>query len=171
MRRPSDRRAFRPDRLRQQLVVPVELQRAVLVEQQRDEVEDVAREHVAGVHRAAAGEVQRTRDGHAAVDDVVARLGEFAVAAGFRGQIDDDAAGLHAGDHRRADDLRRRAARYRGGGDDHVDVLQVIGEPLLLQGALLVGELAGVAALARGADAQVEEIGRASRRERVCSTV
>src|SRR3546814_4054703 len=48
-------RSLRPDGLCQQLVLPVEHQRAVL-EQQRDEVEHVARVHLAGVQRAARSE-------------------------------------------------------------------------------------------------------------------
>ena len=44
------------------------------------------------------------------------------------------------------------------GADDDVDGLQVFAEAALLLGALLLGELARVAALARGADAEVEEL-------------
>src|SRR3546814_1539635 len=40
----------------------------------------------------------------------------------------------------------------------HVDALEVFAQPALLLGALLVGELARIAALARGADAKVEEL-------------
>src|SRR3546814_4658103 len=102
-------------------------ERAV-VEQQRDEVEHVARVHLAGVQRAAAGQVQRTGDGDAVAVDGLARLRQLAVAAGLRGQVDDHAAGLHAGHHRCGNDHRRRAPGHRGGADDHVDALEVFAQ-------------------------------------------
>src|SRR3546814_9662456 len=46
---------------------------------------------------------------------------------------------------------------YRRGADHHVDAAQVLAQPALLLRALLVGERARIAALARGADAEVEE--------------
>src|SRR5690606_21555825 len=96
-------------------------------------------------------------DGHAAVVDGFARTRQFAIAAGFGGQVDHHAAGLHAFDHRRADDLRRGAPGHGGGTDDRVDVAHVFGEAALLFGALLVGQGARVTALARRAHAEVEE--------------
>src|SRR4249919_3988500 len=150
-------RALRPHGAREQLVVPVKGQRAVL-HQQRGEVEDVARVHFARVQRAHAGEIQRAADHHAVDVDGLPALGEFAVAAGFRGEIHDDAARAHAGDHRGRKDLRRRPAGHGRGAHHHVDVLQVFGEAALLFGALLVGELARVTALARRAHAEVEEL-------------
>src|SRR3546814_17867506 len=40
----------------------------------------------------------------------------------------------------------------------HVDALEVFAQPAMLLGALLVGELARIAALTRGADAKAEEL-------------
>ena len=57
------------------------------------------------------------------------------------------------------DDLGRRAAGHGGGGDDDVDALQVFAQALLLLGAFFGGELARVAAGARGRDAEVQELG------------
>src|SRR5690606_10556882 len=97
------------------------------------------------------------RDAVAALEGL-AGPGQLAVAAGLGGEVDDHAAGLHAGDHRRADDLRRRPSRHRRSGHDHVDVAQVFAEAALLLGALLVGQRARIAALADRADAEVEEL-------------
>src|SRR3546814_6205191 len=110
------------------------------------------------VHTAAPGPVQRPGDADAVAVDGLGRLRQLGDAAGHRGQVDDHAAGLHASHHRCGNDLRRRAPGHRGGADDHVDALEVFAQPALLLGALLVGELARIAALARGADAKVEEL-------------
>ena len=108
--------------------------------------------------RAHRRQVQRPGNGHAPYHHGGARAGELAVAAGLGGEVDDHAAGLHPGDHRRADDLRRGAPRHGSGADDHVDVLQVLGQAALLLGAFLVGQRAGVAALAGRGHPEVEEL-------------
>ncbi len=109
------------------------------------------------MHRALAGQVERTVDEHPVQIHHLARLGGFAVAAGFRGQIDDHAARFHAARHRGADDFRRRPARHGGGTDHHVHRAQVLAEAALLLGALLFGQRPRVTALAHGADPQIQE--------------
>ena len=109
------------------------------------------------MHRAQAGQVERTGDGDPTVPDGLAGHGQLAVAAGLGRQVHDHRAGLHALDHAPADDFRRRAAGHGGGAHHHVDALQVLGQALLLQRAFLVGQRAGVAALAHRTHPQVQE--------------
>ena len=54
--------------------------------------------------------------------------------------------------------LRRRAPGHERGRDDHVEALDRVGQRLLLAGALLLGQLARVAALAAGLEAEVEPL-------------
>ncbi len=56
---------------------------------------------------------------------------------------------------------RRGAGRpgTKRGGDDHVEALDRVGQRLLLLGALVVGQLTRVAALAGGLDAEVQPLG------------
>ena len=56
------------------------------------------------------------------------------------------------------DELRRRAAGDERRRDDDVEALDRVGQRLLLLGALLGGQLARVAALAGGLEAEVEEL-------------
>ncbi len=60
-------------------------------------------------------QIHRTDDPHALVLDDLARLREFAVAAGFGRDVDDDGAGLHALDRGARDDARRAPAGHGGG--------------------------------------------------------
>ena len=80
----------------------------------------------------------------AVLDDDLARLGQLAVAAGLRRQIDDHRAGLHALDHLLGEQLRRRPARDQRGGDDDVLLLQVLGNDFGLLALELVRHLLGV---------------------------
>src|SRR3954470_13147784 len=141
------------------LVVEVELERALVVLHQVEQREDVARvEHrrVLGHHRR---DVEQPDDGDVVAHDDLPGLGELAVAAGLGREVDDHAAGAHALDGLGEHESRRGAARHRRGGDDDVELLDRVGERLLLLGALLLGELAGVAALAGGLDAEVQPLG------------
>ncbi len=74
---------------------------------------------------------------------------------------------------------RRRAAGHERGRDDHVEALDRVGQRLLLARALLLGQLARVAALAAGLEAEVEPLRaerlrparrpRGARRSRSCA--
>ena len=92
----------------------------------------------------------------------------LAVAAALGGQIDDHRAGLHAGDLRLADQLGRGLAGDGGGGDDQVGGLDVLGQRRVDLGLFLGRQRAGVAALAGGVDAGVDEGGA---RDSACSLV
>src|SRR5690606_10025778 len=129
-----------------------------VAQKQAGEIEHVAGVHFAGMDRAAAGEVERSGDGDAADIKRLARAGRFAVAATLGREVDDHAARLHARHHVRTDDLRCRPTWHRRSGHDHVDSLEMLAEATLLFGALVVGKLARVTALARGADTEVEEL-------------
>ena len=74
----------------------------------------------AGVPAEHRGHIERGDDGHAADLRRFAGPSILAVAAALGGEIDDDRAGLHARDLRRADQLRRRFPRNGGGCDDEV---------------------------------------------------
>ncbi len=109
------------------------------------------------MHRALAGQVERAVDEHAVQIHHLARLGGFAVAAGFRGQIDDHAARFHATRHRGADDFRRGPAGHGGGTDHHVHRAQVLAQAALLLGTFLIGQRPRVTTFADRAHAQVKE--------------
>jgi hypothetical protein len=98
-------------------------------------------------------------DVHVVGDDVFARLGQFAVAAGFGGHVDDDGAVLHAADHVAGNDDRRLLAGNGGGGDHHVGGGDGLGQLFGLGCFLLGGEFARVAAGAIGRHAGVDELG------------
>src|SRR5439155_983061 len=72
--------------------------------------------------------------------------------------IDDDRARLHALDGLGRHERRRLAARHERGRDDDVELLDRVGQRLLLLRAFLVGQLARVAALAGRLDAEVEPV-------------
>ena len=104
------------------------------------------------------GQVQRRDDLHVVLDDRLAGLGQLAVAARLAGEVDDHRARLHPFDGLRRDQLRRRATRHERRRDDDVEALDRVGQRLLLLRALLVGQLARVAALAAGLEAEVEPL-------------
>ena len=139
-----------------QFVVPVQVQRAVF-QAQFEEVVKVLGIQLAGVDRGGGGEIHRTDHAHTVGrDNRLAGLSQLAVAAGFRGDVDDHRTGFHAFDHRLGDDARRLAPRHGSGGDDDVHALDVLGQCGLLLGALIGRQLARVAARTRGADAKLD---------------
>jgi hypothetical protein len=84
---------------------------------------------------------------------------ELAVATLLRGDVDDHRAGAHALDRRAGDDLRGRPTGHRGRGDDGIRRSDARVEYFLLLAPLLLGELAGVAALTLCAHARIDELG------------
>ena len=139
---------------RDHLVVEIGRQLAI-GEQQVQQRGDVLRIQLAGVLGHGGRQVQRRGDRHVVLDDDLARFGELAVAAGLAGQVDHDAARLHALHGRGGHQPRRGTSRNQRGGDDDVETGDRLLEGLLLLRAFLVGELAGVAALSGGVDAEV----------------
>src|SRR5262249_19302485 len=93
-----DLSALRQKRLAMDFVFDVNLQLAVCdeIKQKRGEVFGV---HLAGVVWNGACKVERAYDGDAVVLHYFSSLGEFTIAAAFCGEVDDDRAGRHAGDH------------------------------------------------------------------------
>ena len=85
-------------------------------------------------------------------------LGELAVAAGLPGQVHHHAAGLHRFDRRGGHQPRRGPARHQRGGDHHVEAADRLFQRLLLLGAFVVGELAGVPALTGRVDADIQPL-------------
>ena len=128
------------------LVVEVERQLAARREvlQQR---EDVAGVELAGVVRHLRRQVREADDRDALAHDLLARLGQLAVAAGLGGEVDDAAARAHVRDRRGGDEPRRRAARDERGRDHDVEVGQALLERRLLLRLLLRRQLVRVAAL------------------------
>ena len=86
-------------------------------------------------------------------------MGQFAVAAGFRRQIDDDRPTLHVFHHRRGDDLRRGPTRNGGGGDDRVGGGDVFGRHIGLLLLFFRRQFTGVTALGGRVDAGVDHLG------------
>ena len=134
-----------------QFVVPVDGELFLfLVDQRFDEGDEVAGKELAGAGGEAAGHVGVAHDGHHVVDDDLSGLRQFAVAAAFGRQIDDDRSGRHALDHRLADQLGRRASRDQRGGDDDILLGDVARGQRRLLGLVLGRHLLGVAARGLG---------------------
>src|SRR3981189_2633960 len=144
-------------RVRDDLIVEVGRERAV-GDQQLEQRSEVLGVQLAGVLGHGCGQVQRRADGHAVLDDGLARLGELPVPAGLAGEIDDDAAGLHAFDRGGGHQPRRGPARYQRGGDHYVEPLDGLFQLLLLLGLFLVGELTRITALTGGFDTEVQPL-------------
>ena len=92
-------------------------------------------------------------------DDGLPGLGELAVAARLTGQVHDHGAGLHPFHRRGGHQPRRGPARHQRGGDDDVEAGDGLLEFLLLLRALVLGEFAGIPALACCVDAEVQPLG------------
>ena len=109
-----------------------------------------------GRHRAR--QVQQAEDDHVLAHDLLAGLGQLAVAARLGGQIDDHRPGSHPADGRGGDELRRGTARNQRCRDDDVELRDPLLERLLLARLFLRRQLARVAALGLLADhTEVEE--------------
>src|SRR4029077_9629459 len=110
---------LREQRVANDFVGGVELQLAIF-----DEVDEeggkVARIHLTRVIRHGAGEIEPADDGDAVDVDFFSGLGELAIAAAFRSEIDDYRARRHARDHFLGDQHRRGFAGNHRGSDDHV---------------------------------------------------
>ena len=129
---------------------------ALLGDHQAEQVLQVFRVELRGGDRHQARQVARADHFDAVLDHRLPRHGQLAVAAGLGGEVDDHRARLHAAHRVGGDQQRRRAARDRGGGDDDVLFLRVLGERVAHLRVLLVGERAGVAALALRVGDEVE---------------
>ena len=91
--------------------------------EQLEQVDEVGGEQLRRLRRQPPGQVGVADDPHAVVaDDHLVGDRELAVAAVRGSHVDDDAAGLHRGDHLRRDEARRGTAGDQRGGDDDVDV-------------------------------------------------
>src|SRR5450631_1469378 len=95
----------------------------LIFDQVRQERSDVAGVHHARVIRHTGGQVDRSDDGHAMLDDGLARFTDLAVAATFGGQIDDHGTGRHSLHHVFGYKNRRFLAGYYRRGDHHVAFL------------------------------------------------
>src|SRR5467141_2387480 len=149
----------REDRVANDFVGGVELQLAVFdkVDQERGEV---ARVHLTGVIGHGAGEIEPADDGDAVDADFFSGLGELAIAAAFRSEIDDYGTRRHAGDHFFGDQHRRGLAGNHGGGDDHVAFGDHFAEQLALLAVKIFTLRARVAAFVLrvfGFDGQFDE--------------
>ena len=87
------------------------------------QVTDIGRIKRRGLRCHPAGEIGVADDGHAILGhDFLVHLGQLAVAALFRRQIDDHRTGLHRCDHIFGPQLRRFAVGDQSGGDDDIDL-------------------------------------------------
>ena len=127
----DDIAAARNDRALDDLILEVGIELAIL-DEQIEQVLDVLRVHLAGMDRHGAGQVELAHDLDAIVLDGLAGSGQLDIAAGLRGEIDDDRPRSHALDRLLRDQARRRAARNRRRGDDDVGLGGMVGEDLLL---------------------------------------
>ena len=127
------------------LVVEVRRELAVAGHQQ-DHADHVGGVQAAGRAGHLAGHVGSAPDLGAADGDHAPGHHPLDVAAGLRGQVDDDRPRLHPADHLRGDQQRGLPARHRGGRDQRVGGGDVRGEQLALQPGPLLGHLPGVAA-------------------------
>ncbi|VDO17697.1 unnamed protein product, partial [Brugia timori] len=137
------------------VVLEVDLQRALLGQHELEEVEHVARVQRRGVGSHQRGEVRFADDGHAVLDHRLVGFGQRAVAAhAIRalagGDVDDDAAGLHGLDHVLGDEGRRGTARDQRGADDDVGQRHALGDLGLLAREPARGHRARIAAHALG---------------------
>ena len=118
-------------------------------QQQGEQRRHVARVELARVLRHLRRRVARADQGHGVPHDRLAGLGQLAVAARVGGQIDDHRAGRAS--IRPSPPSRGAGAGrpgHQGRRDHDVGVGDVRGRQLLLQPSRLLGQLAGVAALA-----------------------
>ena len=118
---------------RDDLIVPVERQLAVLVEQQLEQ-------RRARCARRAAEACSGISAGRFSGETIVTSCStvtspgrrQLAVAAGLAGEVDDHAARLHPLDRLGGDELRRRAPGHERRRDDDVEALDRVGQRLLL---------------------------------------
>src|SRR5215218_967386 len=144
------------------LVVEVEVERALAVDHQAEQRLDVLRVELRRVVGHRGREVLDADDLHVVADHGLGGLGELAVAAGLGSEVDDHGAGGHPL-HGVLDDQQRRAASGDGGRrDDDVHLGDDVGERLALALLLLVGESPRVAAGVLSvleADVELDELG------------
>ena len=142
---------------RDDLVVAVERELAVLVEQQLEQRLHVAGVELRGVLGHLGGQVERRDDRHVVHDGrprpalVSSQLPPVSPARSMitlPGLIPSTASAVTS--------LRRRAPGDQRRRDHDVEALDRVGQRLLLGSLLLVGQLARVAALAGGLDPEVE---------------
>ena len=104
---------------------------------------------LARLRRQPAGQVRVADDGHPVLVNDPVGLGDFAVTALFRSQIDDHAAGLHRRDHLLGDQFRRWPTRNQRRGNDDVHIFGLLGEQGHFRLDELLAHYLGVAAFAR----------------------
>src|SRR5437868_5559012 len=136
---------------RHDVVLQVDLERALLGHDQLEEVEHVARIQRRRVRRHPRRQVGLAHDGHAVLDDGLVGFGQGAVAAHAarplaRGDVHDHRARLHRLDHVFGDQGRRRAPRDQRGADHDVGQRDALGDFDLLARQPARGHRLGVAA-------------------------
>ena len=101
--------------------------------------------HLTRVRANAAGKVGKPEYAHAANVDFFIDCGALDVAAGFHGEVDDNAAGFHGLNHLFGDDDRRFAAEELCGGDNDIGLGADFRHGLALHGLLLFGKFFRIA--------------------------
>ena len=141
------------------LVLPVELQRAVLADEQLEQRLHVAREQLRGV----LGHASRGRfSGETIFTSCRTTVSPGSVssqlppASPARSTITEP--GFMPSTASAVTSFGAGRPGHERGRDDHVEALDRVGQRLLLGGALLLGQLARVAALAAGLEAEVEPL-------------
>ena len=106
----DDLAASGDDGARDDFVLGVEVQRALVVQELQEEGRDGAAVHLAGVGRHLSREIRRTEDRHARGDDLLVGTRDLRVAAIRGGEVYDDGAGAHPLDASGGDENRSGAA-------------------------------------------------------------
>src|ERR1039458_3375505 len=104
----------------------------LIFDQMSQERGDVAGVHHARVIRHAAGQVDRSDNGHTMLDHGLAGFGDLAVAATFGGQIEDHRTGRHSLHHVFGYKDRRFFSRNHRRGDHHIAFLHYFAQQLAL---------------------------------------
>lgn len=118
--------------------------------------------HIGGVDLSGVGgdagfEFGGSDEGDAIIgDDFLADLSAFDVAAGFGGEVNDDGASLHAGDHIGVEECGGGAAEEFGGGNDNIALGADLCHALALFFDLFGGEFLCVALVGLAGIAEVD---------------
>src|SRR4051812_12741303 len=148
--------AMRQARLREDFIVPVDLEIAALVDGGLEEVEQIARIHLAGVVAELRGQVDGADNSYAVVIDNFPGPRELAVATLLSRNIHNHRARPHALDHGLRNELRSRASRDGCGRDHCIGRGNARVQDFLLFGFFLSRQLARVTADAIRADARID---------------
>src|SRR3569833_3491409 len=145
-------------RLREDFIVPVDLEIPALVDGRLEEVEQIARIHLAGVVAQMRGQVDRSDALHALVLDDLAGPCELAVATLLSRNIHNHRAGPHPLDHGPRNELGSRPPRDGCSCDHCVRRGNARVQNFLVFGLFLSRQLARVAADAIRADTRIDEL-------------